>query len=58
MEYMDSGEQPEIIVEKILYVLTDLVDSHEQLVLESEKTRWETKEDATAPYWPRMRQSK
>lgn len=58
VEYTDSGEQPEIIVEKILYVLTDLINSHEQLVIESEKTRRETREDAIAPYWPHVRQTK
>ncbi|WP_435066085.1 hypothetical protein [Halobaculum sp. EA56] len=57
VEYADGGEQPEIIAEKILYVLTNLIDSHEQLVLEGKKTRSKTKEDAIAPYWPQIRQS-
>jgi hypothetical protein len=55
VEYTDSGEQPEIIVEKLLYELRNLVDSHEELVLKSEKTRRKTREDAIAPYWPHIR---
>ncbi len=58
VEYTDSGEESEIIVEKILHVLTDLIDSHEQLVMESKRTRRETREDAIAPYWPHIKQSR
>lgn len=58
VEYTDGGEQSEIIVEKILYALSDLINSHEQLVIESERTRRETREDAIAPYWPHIRQTK